>query len=277
MPERIKDRELMSEKSGITAFKHETRYVNSKFICVDEDYQRVLSHDEVKKIIAELDPNVERMPRVSYRCGKYYVFEGQHTVAMLKELNDQKDLDIECEVNYGMTKRDEAKLFAKQNGYSRRLKVSETMKGNLTGGDEDTQKFKDLVESVGFICDFENAWAGEGRLICFKAAFGIYKQVGGPDRLREILEIIKGAWGMNSDGLRGQLVCGLNIVIRDNPETFDKKRMIEKLSRVSPLQIFRDGRAQVKGGNKRFAVEIARAYNSNLRKGTKLVVKGMQV
>lgn len=258
-------------------FKTEIKSINSKFIFVDNDYQRTLRPNDVKKIVKDFNPNVVRKPRVSYRGGKYWVFNGQHTIAALKEMNDGKDLMIDCEVYYGMTKRDEAELFGNQDGHTRRITTGEYLNSFDIAGNSDVTDFRLLVQSEGFICDFKNSWAGDGRLVCFKAAYGIYEQIGGPERLREILQIIKGAWGMSADGLRGQIVSGLNIVLRDNADSYDKKRMIDKLSHVSPIKIFRDGQAQQKGGNKRFAVEIARIYNSGLKKGTRLIVKGMQV
>ena len=50
--------------------------------------------------------------------GKYYAFDGQHTIEARKRLNGNKDCDIVCKVFFGMTPEEEARLFAAQTGTS---------------------------------------------------------------------------------------------------------------------------------------------------------------
>ena len=79
-------------------------------------YQRELRVNRVRRIAAKFDPCLLNPPKVSYRNGHYYVFDGQHTVAVLKLLNGGKDLMIRCIVYTGMTESEEALLFAQQTG-----------------------------------------------------------------------------------------------------------------------------------------------------------------
>ena len=77
-------------------------------------YQRELNEDRVRRIAAEFDERIANEPKVSCRDGRYYVFDGQHTIAARKLLNGGRDLPIRCKVFYGLTESDEALLFAQQ-------------------------------------------------------------------------------------------------------------------------------------------------------------------
>ena len=98
--------------------------VNSRNMVVDYDYQRPLDPIRVKKIAGHFNPCLVNEVKVSYRDGKYYIFDGQHTTAALR-LRNAGDLDISCKVFYGLTREDEAKLFSQQNGEPRKRRRDE--------------------------------------------------------------------------------------------------------------------------------------------------------
>ena len=57
--------------------------INSKMLEVPRgSYQRELNINRVRKIAAKFDPRLVNPPKVSYRNGHYYVFDGQHTIAV---------------------------------------------------------------------------------------------------------------------------------------------------------------------------------------------------
>ena len=86
-----------------------------------ETYQRELSPDRVRRIVKAFDERIANEPKVSYRGGHYYVFDGQHTIAARKLRNDNQDLKVRCKVYFGMSDKDEALLFAQQTGASAKL------------------------------------------------------------------------------------------------------------------------------------------------------------
>ena len=57
-------------------------------------YQRELNPNRVRKIAAEFDEHIANDPKVSFRDGHYYVFDGQHTIAARKLRNGGQDLPI---------------------------------------------------------------------------------------------------------------------------------------------------------------------------------------
>ena len=66
-----------------------------------------MNEDRVRRIAAEFDERIANEPKVSDRGGRYYVFDGQHTIAARKFLNGGKDLPIRRKVFYGLTESDE--------------------------------------------------------------------------------------------------------------------------------------------------------------------------
>ena len=61
-----------------------------------EAYQRNFNVNRAKKIAEEFDERIANEPKVSFRDGRYFVFDGQHTVAARKFLNGGEDLPIKC-------------------------------------------------------------------------------------------------------------------------------------------------------------------------------------
>ena len=81
-----------------------------------ETYQRKFNARRALKIAADFDERIANEPKFSYRDGKFYVFDGQHTIAARKLLNNGEDLPVKCKVYFDMTEQDEALLFAQQTG-----------------------------------------------------------------------------------------------------------------------------------------------------------------
>lgn len=239
-------------------FRTEFREVNSKQILIDEEYQRPVDYLRVRKMIANYNPNLVNPIKVSYRDKKYYCFDGQHTLSMLKGMNDNKDLLVPCKVYFGMHETDEARLFSEQNGLSRAIQSNQKLRSLYVAGDIDVIEFKKCVEDCGIKCDFSGV-TGNKKIICYSTAFKIYMKYGGK-HLTKILQVIKKAWNADKDSLMKEIVAGLDIFIRTYEDEYDESHLVKRLSRVSPLVIRRDGMASTSGGNKRFAVQIYDIY-----------------
>lgn len=54
-------------------------------ICVDPSYMQNISKKHVKRLIDHWDDKLVAPPKVSKRNGKYFVFDGQHTIEAIKE------------------------------------------------------------------------------------------------------------------------------------------------------------------------------------------------
>ena len=123
--------------------------VSSRDLEIPDAYQRKLNTERVAKIVAGFNERIANEPKVSFRDGHYYVFDGQHTIVARKHMNGNNDLPILCKVYYGMTEQDEALLFAMQTGDSAALTPSARLRANLRGEDKASGEFYAATEEAG--------------------------------------------------------------------------------------------------------------------------------
>ena len=97
---------------------YEEKVLNSAYLEIPAEYQRELSIPNIERMSAEFTEWIANPPKVSYRDGHYYVFDGQHTLMTRKAMNGGADLPIICKVYYGLTQEEEAILFSRQTGVS---------------------------------------------------------------------------------------------------------------------------------------------------------------
>lgn len=129
---------------------YEYKKLNTRDISVDGLYQRDLSAAKVKKIVREFNPYLVNAVKVSFRDGKYYVFDGQHTIAGIKAKHKGADCQIDCKVFYGLTRLDEMELFILQNGASSTVATREKFRALYNNGDPEITSLVKLTEKAGF-------------------------------------------------------------------------------------------------------------------------------
>ena len=207
--------------------------INSKNLKVlGEDYQRELNEGRVAKIVASFNELVANEPKVSFRNGRYYIFDGQHTVAARIVLNGNKDLPILCKVYHGLTEQDEALLFATQNGEESKPTSGERMRAWIYGGDDDAIAFRDATESTGITLELGKSHC-KYHLVCVNAAFDLYRKVG-EDLYTDALNIIVEAWNGDVDSMKVEVLNAICRFIRLYHNVYDRERLIWKLKAVSP-------------------------------------------
>ena len=85
----------------------------------DSSYQRKIDAARVERIVNSFDPRLANEVKVSFRDGKFYVFDGAHTLSALKRIHGEETFMVDCKVYYGLSYEDEAYLFALQSGESK--------------------------------------------------------------------------------------------------------------------------------------------------------------
>ena len=77
------------------------RMVNSALLIPCIEYQRMLRMEKVSQIAENFSEYIANEPKVSYRDGRFYVFDGQNTVEARRTCNGGKDVrtrDNFCEI-----------------------------------------------------------------------------------------------------------------------------------------------------------------------------------
>ena len=112
---------------------YEEKVINSAFLEIPAEYQRKLNIPNVEKMSAEFTELIANPPKVSYRDGHYFVFDGQHTIVTRRAMNGGQDLPIICKVYEGLTEEEEAMLFSRQTGVSTPLTAGAELRAALVG------------------------------------------------------------------------------------------------------------------------------------------------
>jgi hypothetical protein len=124
------------------------RMVNSALLIPCIEYQRMLRMEKVSQIAENFSEYIANEPKVSYRDGRFYVFDGQNTVEARRTCNGGKDVTIRCKVFYGLTKEDEATLFAIQTGNATCLTAGERLRANLVAENPDALYFVGITSNA---------------------------------------------------------------------------------------------------------------------------------
>ena len=246
---------------------YQERMINSSMLeSPREAYQRELNTERVHRIAKEFDERIANEPKVSYRDGHYYVFDGQHTVAARKQLNGDKDLDILCKVYYGLDEQEEALLFAQQTGASARLDAGAKIRALIFGEDPHARAFLRDTESTGICLDY-NQQRGEFRMGCISTALKEYKKLG-PERYKEGLNLIRQSWDGHPDSMRSETITGVMRFIDLYHDEYDPKRFVARCRKADPIIICREGHAM--GGNmpgyKKYVYQVLNIYNGHSKK-----------
>lgn len=239
---------------------------SSEIIAPREHYQREIKNQRVKRIVKDFDERIANEPKVSYRDGKYYVFDGQHTIDARKVMNGGEDLPILCKVYMGMDEKEEALLFAKQTGESARLTPGTRVRAEVFGEDGNSTAFFNANKGLNIELDFDQE-RGYMRIGCIQTALDAYQKFG-EERYKEAMKIIIAAWDGEPDSFRMENIIGITRFVDRYHDSYIPHRLIERLSKVDPLTIPREGHAVGVNlaGYKKYLSQVYRIYNGNSKK-----------
>lgn len=221
---------------------YEEKVINSAKLVIPRDlYQRGLDNKRVREIAASFDECIANEPKVSARDGKFYVFDGQHTIAARKMRGGGHDLPILCKVYTGLSEQDEAILFAQQTGFAAKVYPGAKIRALVFAGDPDATSFLEATESAGLSLSF-NQSRGQNRIGCVSTAYEAFKSAGA-ELYIEALRVIAAAWDGHKDSLRAETVQGVTEFIKLYHDEYSPKRLVSRCRRYDPMHICRSVKA----------------------------------
>lgn len=238
--------------------------INSAFLEVPAEYQRRLQMSKVRQMVAEFNDIIVNPPKVSYRDGHYIVFDGQHTVMGLKTRNNNEDLPIVCRVYTGLTKEEEALLFAQQTGASTPLSAGAKLRAKLVGKDAESLAFLAATEAAGLQLGFDSSRAGR-KIVCIRTAYKEYQERGA-DLYTEGLRVISEAWDGIPDSLRSGIIQGVMRFVSVYNGEYKYDRLVKRLRTTQPLKIVHDADAMSGPASYRYMMQILKLYNGCSKK-----------
>ena len=245
--------------SSLPECNFEVRYVDSVLLNPCAEYQRLLRMGKVAKIAANFSEYIANEPKVSYRDGRYFVFDGQNTIEARKTCNGGRDLPIRCKVFYGLSKEHEALLFAVQTGISSELTAGEQLRAKLVAHEGNACDFVSVTEDTGvrFALDGIRApW----KIYCIRSAYYIYKSYGA-SLYREMLSVLVDAWGGDSDSFLSGILHGMARFLALYQGEYSRERLILRLRTVHPKTITRLAQNDIGNVADRHMKQILSIYN----------------
>ena len=254
----------MKDRSAVS---FEYKKVNTKDLKIDELYQRDIDMKRIVRMAKNYDPCLVNAPKVSFRDGKYYVFDGQHTVVLEKTVRGKgKDVTLFCKVFSGLTRLDEMELFIEQNGDDSRVATAAKLKARYNFGDPDVTGMVNDAQLAGVLVDFTKHPA-YNKCVAHSTVMKTFLRFVKEDKrylYREMLSTIRRAWDGSPESFSAEILRGMTAFFLTYHGQFKTESLVKSLRKVPPVAIIREGKsAVVTSGDASYARAILNVYNRN--------------
>lgn len=205
---------------------------------IDHIYQRNLVMPWAQWIADHYDPNLVETLQVSFRDGRYWVFDGQHTLTALRMRFKDETHEVMCKVYRGLTKEEEAKLFYDFNTSKKRMSSASMIKARAAFGDEEVSSFLKHTMDAGFVIT-------PGKKVC--CVYGIQAvatalksfSVLGAEGYDRMLHLLKETWEGEQWSVSANMLNAMTVLIKTYGKKLDDKRFITKLRDITRGQLNR--------------------------------------
>lgn len=157
----VSDRIACDDKCG-----YEYKRMPAAWLETDFSYQRKIDFARVDRIVNSFDPRLANEVKVSFREGKFYVFDGAHTLSALKRIHGEDSFMVDCKVYYGLSYEDEAYLFALQSGESKDVAFNTRLRALILSGSREATDFRAYTAQSTIARGSSSACAAR-RMRCF--------------------------------------------------------------------------------------------------------------
>lgn len=215
-------------------------------LSVDETYQRPLT-GFWKEVTEKFNPALVNTLIVSERRnGSKHIIDGQTRWSAMRELGMTAAPAL---IYTGLSKADEATLFADLQTQRRGMRSYHRFRAQLVGNRPMAKAIAKIATEAGFELGREEQ---PNTLAAIAALESLYKL--DPDHLRDVLEIIRDAWGTEDKvATSADIIRGIGYFLRSQ-EGVDLDRLVNRLSGVTPSMVkhrasaLREGNPSLKGG-----------------------------
>lgn len=235
----------------------EFRLLRPSQIRADPLYQRALDVKRVAKIAKNFNGDTFNEPKVSYRDGVYWVFDGQHSIAAWRQFHDNKDNPVQCKVFKGMTWIEECEAFIRQNGIKKDPTTNEKLRAAYNEKRPDVVQMVTGASLCGFVCDFSTSKTAN-RIVATSTLFRAFNALG-YDMYLDMLTAIRDAWAGDADAVSNQVLTGMFTFYKEYGGNFKREDLVSSLRKVRPIDIIRDGKSSTQKNG--YAREILKYYN----------------
>jgi len=240
---------------------YEHKRLPAHFLETDFSYQRKIDTARVDRIADNFDARLVNEVKVSNRDGKFYVFDGAHTLSALKRVHGDDDFLVDCKVFYGLTYEDEAYLFALQSGESKDVAFGVRLRALLASSSDEAVAFKKATAEGGFDLAENNSNASQHTIAALAKAYKLYKDYGA-EQYKEILSLIGATWGGAAWSVTSYILGGVAVFLREYGTEYKRERFIKRLRGATYDDLRDEARRQMRGSSDvAHALALVKAYN----------------
>ena len=241
---------------------------------VTEEYQRVLNMKNVNGIVRDFDKARLGVLVVNHRAdGTYAILDGQHRLAALRRMGY---VAANCIVLEGMSLREEADYFRRQNENKQSLRIADTFNASVWAEDEESLRIKALMDKYSF----RLGKSGQPMCICAIGALQSIIRQFGEEALERTLACIAATWPKDTTILRREMLAGLGEFWHRYSAPLSVAQFEVRMRGRIPVELYQETRRRTQGKatpgtafNKsvRFVTcsVLVDAYNKGLRLGSK--------
>jgi hypothetical protein len=196
------------------------RWIPLNRMAVSDVAQREVKQYRVDHLVAHFDHEQIGTPVVNERGGKFYVIDGAHRCAVLREVYDETH-QVQCWTYAGLTEEEEAEKFLQLND-NLTVGALDKYRVSVEAGREVESDIDRIVRAAGMVVTKQKAEGGIG-------AVGTLRRVyirGGAHVLGRTLRIIDSAYG--GAGLEASVIDGIGLLCgRYNGELQDELAVVK--------------------------------------------------
>lgn len=239
--------------------------LNTKDLVSNQPYQRDINQKEVAYIVSNFDPHQFGVIKVSFRGGKYYVYDGQHRITAFKIVNGNQDGFVRCEVHYGLTYEDEARYFAEQYLGAKKVDIIYRWRALFEAKKDPVYTIVTSVKAIGVDIKFTKNKSICNRIIALKQLSDMWDKLGSAKTLK-VLALLKRAWENDLNAFEGNILTGMREFFFTYSDEIDEEAFVRQMKKVSPLSIVVEGKKDMLSKNGlNFAKIIWSKYNNGLK------------
>lgn len=231
-----------------------------KNLVSNQEYQRNLSLNHVRKAAENFNLYQINPVKVSRRDGINYVFNGQHTIEIIALVSGSRDTPVWCMIYDDLFYEAEADIFANQMKYTKPLSPYEIFVANIEAGSDEQITIKELVESYNMKIS-SNARAG---VICAVAALEKIFEKYGYHVLDRTLWLCIGTWEGDSEAFSANMMKGVAKLVATYGDKLKDDIFKAKIGAYSAKEISRTAKDR-RAGALGYAEALLIYYNKKMK------------
>lgn len=210
-------------------------YIPIRNLVSNQEYQRPLSENHIRKALEEFDVYQINPVKVSRRDGINYVFDGQHTIEIIASESGSRDTPVWCMIYDDLKYKEEAHIFADQQKHVKALSSFETFKAHIEADDPKQKMIEAIVQSYGLAITSTKAKNGISAVSTLERIYDKYGQA----VLDRTLRLAAATWEGENNSFSGNILMGIARIVVAYGDTVRDDVFKDHVGRVSVKAIIR--------------------------------------